>query len=301
MELLVGGALGLASLAMAALWMWQRRAHNATAADAAWPLLVGGLAVFYAVSGGGASARRSAIAWMMGSWGARLGVYLFWDRVFGRPEDPRYQSMRSRWAERADVRFFWLFQRRAVAAVFFSLPALFASVNPEPVITTLELVAAATWIVGFAGETTADRQLLRFRSDPANRGRTCTTGLWGSSRHPNYFFEWLMWVGFGLFAAASPRGWIAISCPAVMLQLLLNVTGIPRVEAQSIRSRGDEYRQYQLTTSAFVPWFRTQKGKTHGTRRAQLRRLCTWILNPSAGPTPLRGANRSLNGPSSGS
>ena len=32
----------------------------------------------------------------------------------------------------------------------------------------------------------------------------------------------------------------------------------PATEAQALRSRGDEYRRYQQTTSAFVPWFRSK-------------------------------------------
>jgi steroid 5-alpha reductase family enzyme len=40
----------------------------------------------------------------------------------------------------------------------------------------------------------------------------------------------------------------------VMLFLLLKVTGIPATEAQALRTRGDEYREYQRTTSVFVPW-----------------------------------------------
>jgi steroid 5-alpha reductase family enzyme len=246
----------LAAIVMAALWAWHRRIGNAGIVDAGWTLLVAGLAVLYAWSGAGAWTRRSAIGWMMGSWGARLGVYLLWDRVFGRPEDARYQAMRADWGERADVEFFWFFQKQALAAVFFSLPALFASMNPAPALSPLELIAAALWMVGFAGETAADRQLLRFKRDPVNRGRTCRSGLWRYSRHPNYFFEWLMWLAYGLFASASPWGWIALACPAAMLYFLFYVTGIPPAEAQALRSRGDEYRDYQRTTSVFVPWFR---------------------------------------------
>ena len=40
-----------------------------------------------------------------------------------------------------------------------------------------------------------------------------------------------------------------------MIVLLVKVTGMPSTEAQAIRSRGDAYREYQRTTSAFVPWF----------------------------------------------
>jgi len=256
-----------AAIVMAALWAWHRRIRNAGVADAGWPLLVASLAVFYAWIGDGALTRRSAIGWMMGSWGARLGVYILWDRVFSRPEDARYQAMRAGWGERADVEFFWLFQKRALAAVFFALPALFASMNRAPELSPLELAAAALWMVGFAGETTADRQLLRFRKSPENSGRTCQAGLWRYSRHPNYFFEWLMWVAYGLFAAASPWGWIALACPVALLYFLFNVTGIPPVEAQALRSRGDEYREYQRTTSVFVPWFRKRPSGRFDTER----------------------------------
>ena len=40
-----------------------------------------------------------------------------------------------------------------------------------------------------------------------------------------------------------------------MLVSLCWVSGIPFVEAQALRSRGDDYREYQRTTSALIPWF----------------------------------------------
>jgi steroid 5-alpha reductase family enzyme len=33
------------------------------------------------------------------------------------------------------------------------------------------------------------------------------------------------------------------------------VTGIPATEAQAVRTKGEDYKQYQQTTSVFVPWF----------------------------------------------
>jgi steroid 5-alpha reductase family enzyme len=81
----------------------------------------------------------------------------------------------------------------------------------------------------------------------------CDVGLWRYTRHPNYFFEWLIWVGFFLVGSAAAWGWTGIIAPAVILYLLLNVTGVPPTEAQSLRSRGDAYRRYQATTNAFFP------------------------------------------------
>jgi cyclopropane-fatty-acyl-phospholipid synthase len=39
-----------------------------------------------------------------------------------------------------------------------------------------------------------------------------------------------------------------------MIVFLFRVTGIPYTEQQALRSRGDAYREYQRTTSVFVPW-----------------------------------------------
>ena len=114
------------------------------------------------------------------------------------------------------------------------------------------------WVLAVAGESLADWQLAQFKRNPASRGRTCRAGLWRYSRHPNYFFEWLVWVAFALFAVSSPLGFLALACPAAMLYLLLQVTGIPATEAQAVLSRGDDYRNYQATTSMFVPWFPRQ-------------------------------------------
>jgi steroid 5-alpha reductase family enzyme len=55
---------------------------------------------------------------------------------------------------------------------------------------------------------------------------------------------------------ASPWGWLALVCPLLMLYFLFQVTGIPLTEEYALKSKGEAYRRYQQTTSAFVPWFR---------------------------------------------
>lgn len=245
----------VAAAVMAVLWAWSVRLRNAGVVDVGWTGLVGGLAVFHAAAASGMPGRRFAIAAMMGIWGARLATFLLMDRVLGKPEDGRYAELRDARGDRANRWFFWFFQAQAVAAVFFSLPALLASVNDEPNRHPLEFAAMALWIAALAGEAAADRQLLAFKKDPGNKGKTCQAGWWRYSRHPNYFFEFLIWIAFALFATSSPWGWTAWLCPATLLYLLFKVTGIPATEAQALRSRGEAYRHYQQTTSAFVPWF----------------------------------------------
>jgi steroid 5-alpha reductase family enzyme len=239
---------------MAVAWLIQQRTHNAGIVDVFWTIAVGALAVAVAALSDGWPGRRFAIGGITAIWSARLALYLLRDRVLGRPEEGRYGELRRAWGPAANARFFWFFQMQALAALLFALPTILASRNAAASLTTVEHAGLILWVIAFTGELMADHQLEAFKADPANRGRTCRAGLWRYSRHPNYFFEWLMWMSYALFAVGSPFGVFALACPLVMLYLLFRVTGIPATEAQALRSRGDDYRRYQHTTSAFFPW-----------------------------------------------
>ena len=115
-------------------------------------------------------------------------------------------------------------------------------------------LADPLWLLAIAGEALSDAQLAAFKGDPSTAGKVCDRGLWRLSRHPNYFFEWLIWVAYFVFACGSPWGWLGILSPAIILTLLLRVTGIPITEEQLLRSKGEAYRADQRTTSVFVPW-----------------------------------------------
>jgi steroid 5-alpha reductase family enzyme len=170
-------------------------------------------------------------------------------------EDGRYVQLRRDWAGNFGPKMFGFFQLQAASVVLLGAGFLLICRNPAPALQPLEIAGIVLWVIALAGEALADAQLAAFKREPANRGRVCAVGLWRYSRHPNYFFEWLVWVAYFVFALASPQGWIAVVGPASILYLLLRVTGIPLTEEQSLRSKGEAYRQYQKTTSAFVPWF----------------------------------------------
>jgi steroid 5-alpha reductase family enzyme len=247
-------ALIIASATMTLVWLASVRLRNAGIVDVAWSALFGVIALVYGVSGDAPPARRAVAAGMMMLWSARLAIHL-WRRVGKHleQEDGRYAALRERWGERADRRMFWFFQFQGLTNVALSVPIVLACNHRDPGFHLLEWAAVGLWLVALGGESLADAQLRHIKASPANRGLVMDRGLWRYSRHPNYFFEWLIWCSFALFALTAPYGWVALLSPALMLWFLLRVTGIPATEEQSLRSRGEAYRRYQETTSAFVP------------------------------------------------
>jgi steroid 5-alpha reductase family enzyme len=248
------GAVVLAAM-MFVIWLVSMRLHNAGIVDVGWALGLVILALWYAWQGPGLPARKWVMAAMVAFWGIRLALHLI-RRIASEPEDGRYQQLRREWqGKNVPLRFLFFFEFQALLDVLLSLPMLLAALNPAPQVCVLEYAGVGLWFVAIVGESVADAQLAAFKRDPANRGRVCQQGLWRYSRHPNYFFEWFIWVAWMVYALASPWGWLSVVCPALMLFFLFRVTGIPATEAQALRSRGQEYTRYQQTTSAFVPWF----------------------------------------------
>lgn len=247
-------ALLLSVVLMIGVWLWQRRSGRADWVDAFWAGTIGALAVFYAVFGDGAIEKRVLVALVAGTWSFRLTQHLAVRLASHSEEDGRYQAMREHWGERAQLWLFVFFMGQALIAWTFSLPAWVVANDPSAAMNLWVVAGALVWFVSLAGESLADRQLAAFRRDPANRGKVCREGLWRYSRHPNYFFEWLHWFSYPLIAMGAPHQWLAWLGPALMLLFLYRVTGIPYTEKQSLKSRGDAYREYQRTTSAFIPW-----------------------------------------------
>jgi steroid 5-alpha reductase family enzyme len=242
---------------MVVIWWLALRINNLGIVDIAWSVAFAPVAIFYSSTTHGDPVRRWLIAGVATLWSLRLGTHLYFRVVGHHPhEDVRYAQMRAKWGTNLKSQALIFFELQAVLIVLLSTPFLIACLNPRPGISVLEWAGVAVWAMAIAGESVSDLQLKQFRLRPENKGRICQAGLWNFSRHPNYFFEWLVWVGFFLFAWDSPGGCYTVLCPGLMLFFLLRVTGIPLTEELSLKSKGDAYREYQRTTSAFVPWFK---------------------------------------------
>lgn len=256
--LLLPGALLVHTLLLA-LWLVSLRTGNASIVDAGWAYGLALMALSLAAAAPGYFWRTWIMTAMSVLWGLRLGTYLLariLGRNLGREEEGRYKELRRRWKTGLRWKFLAFFQAQAVLVVLLSVVFLLPALNPEPRLSALEILGVALWLMAWCGESLADRQLAAFKREFPSPEMLCQRGLWRYSRHPNYFFEWLIWVAWALYAAASPWGWAAFAAPLLMLYLLFRVTGIPATEQQALRSKGEAYREYQKTTSAFVPWFR---------------------------------------------
>jgi len=251
---LVGKAWAVAAVLQLALWAVQQRTRNAGIVDVGWALSFALVIALFATRAAAPAAAWAPIAVVTAAWSLRLGGYLIARGAARAPEDGRYADLRARWASRASPRFFVFFQAQAALTGILSTAFVVPFVAVPWDGGWLRGLGAAISVVGIAGEATADAQLARWRRDPARRGQVCDAGLWRYSRHPNYFFEWCVWLGYAVYGLAFwPYGVIALFPQTLLLCSILFVTGIPPTEAQAIRSKGDAYRAYQSRVSRFIP------------------------------------------------
>ncbi len=247
----------------ALVWVISETVANAGIVDIAWSLSFTVFAGFYALMGSGAPLRKLILLLLVAAWSLRLGFYIAKRVKRTHPiEDERYTMAREMWGARVRLKFFLFFLAQGLLAVVLSLPHLLVALNARPEVLFVEWLGIVIVLVGMAGESLADKQLNDFRQKPENRGLTCRVGLWKYSRHPNYFFEFIIWCGFAILALGSPWGWVALYTPALMFYFLWFVTGIPLTEKRALASRGDDYRDYQATTSPFFPWFPKRPGSS---------------------------------------
>lgn len=248
--------MGFTVVAMYWVWIWAVKIENFGVVDAAWSggFLVQAALFFY--FGEGFVWRKLLFLLMVGTWSFRLAYYLS-RRIYSHhpKEDTRYEQLRKEYGTDYKKRFLYFFQMQAVSISILTLPFIFVFKNQNQSIGIFEYVGLLAFIISLLGESIADAQMSRFKSDPKNKGKVCNVGLWKFSRHPNYFFESCIWFSFFIFMLGTPNLIWSIYSSLLILVLLLKVTGVPPSEAQSLKTRGEAYKEYQRKTSVFVPWF----------------------------------------------
>jgi steroid 5-alpha reductase family enzyme len=187
---------------------------------------------------------------------------------------PRYRYQRLRWAEAGYTSEMLSIQYEVLIQALFNvsllaLPAMLQAFNPEPTLSSLEIAGYALWAVALAMEFLADRQKQRFMREARARNDkrcNCDVGFWAYSRHPNYFFEWMVWNALILASLPSLLRlrehealwvWSVIGIALLyvsrfMYHTLVYYTGAEPAEYYSVQKRPD-YGQYQQATNRFFP------------------------------------------------
>lgn len=207
-------------------------------------------------------------------WGLRLtynfslkGAYKlkFWEG----DEDYRWQVLRDKpefkpkWKWTLFNLFFISGYQNALI-LLFTLPTIVALQNNTTPLGWLDYVAAALMLFFIIYETIADIQHWNFQSKKwakINAGEALTgdyekgfldTGLWASSRHPNYFGEQGIWVSFYLFSIAASGEFLNWSIAGSLLLIIL-FQGSSNFSEEISASKYPAYAEYQKRVPRFIP------------------------------------------------
>jgi steroid 5-alpha reductase family enzyme len=220
-------------------------------ADGVWGPGLAAIALTSAALGSGDRWRRWTLAAATAAWATRLERQMLTRLKTHDEEDPRYTEFLAGDSTAKVVTK--VFVTQGLAQLLVSAPIQLAAASPLPRTARRWLFPAgiAVMAAGAVVEALADRQKTGYQQLGDDKPEVLDTGLWGWSRHPNYFGDSVVWDGAWLAAAASSPGEWTIPAPAAMSYLLIFATGAKRTEARMQKRPG--YRDYQRRVPIFFP------------------------------------------------
>ncbi|KAH8912335.1 DUF1295-domain-containing protein [Coniochaeta sp. PMI_546] len=102
-------------------------------------------------------------------------------------------------------------------------------------------LGTAMYTVGIVAETVAEVQRKRFKDDPANKGKICTTGLWSWARHVNYGAYSIWRTGYALAAGS----WPAAALVAAWHGYSFIAQSIPELDSYMKGRYDEQWKQYK--------------------------------------------------------
>ena len=232
---------------------------NSSFYDPYWsviPVPIAAYLVWLGMQNGADPVRMMMALGLVGLWALRLT----WNWARGwqglHHEDWRYGQL----AEQTGA-YYWLVSFSGIhlfptiMVLMGCFPLLPAMAMANAPFGGFDLLGAAVTLTGIGFELISDNQRYRWAKDPANRGKVFTGGLWGWSRHPNYFGEVAFWTGLCILGLAADisYGWTAIGC--VAMWAMFHFISLPMMEKRQIE-RKPGWAMATRGVARFFPWKR---------------------------------------------
>ncbi|PPJ56420.1 hypothetical protein CBER1_05462 [Cercospora berteroae] len=118
-------------------------------------------------------------------------------------------------------------------------------------LNTLFFVGTVLYVLGLGIEWLSEEQRHAWKKDPRNKGEVYDGGLWGFSRHINYFGYTLWRAGYAL----AGGGWVWAGTVAAVFTAQFVMATIPGHQKYMEEKYGEKFKAYERQTPhRFIPW-----------------------------------------------
>ncbi|MEM8540803.1 MAG: DUF1295 domain-containing protein [Pseudomonadota bacterium] len=248
-------------LCFTGIWLINVMIRDAGVIDYYWGPGFAIIAAVHFVIHGSGSIFEWVLLGAVSIWAARLALYLIGRHRYSETEDGRYLEMR----ESGGPNFWWIsfftvFLLQAFLLWMIAAPLHVAFGALATVNTGLFIAGMMIFVTGFLFEWIADYQLEKGKRGVGHSetgSALFTGGLWGKSRHPNYFGELTVWWGLSTAAFAMSGAWIAFVGP-ILLTVIMRFVSIPLTEQHMLRTRLS-YGNYIKAVPMLIPFGRKRQ------------------------------------------
>ncbi len=182
-------------------------------------------------------------------WATRLSSFLFL-RVKKSGEDVRFKKIKHSFSW-----FLMTFMLQGMWVFMCIFPALIVISSFNSEINNYAIIGSIVWLFGFLFEIIADNQKSNFNK--FNKGEFISNGLWSITRHPNYFGEFILWLGITIASLGyiDNYKYVLLLTPIFVYLLLTRVSGVNLLEDIGEKRWGNskEYQKYKEKTPLFFP------------------------------------------------
>lgn len=234
-------------------WSIGMKLHNHSIMDVVYPCISLGIAltmVFLAADG--ITLRLGVVLGLMAIWMVRMLQHAYGTNV-GDEQEP-YATHRKRFGSRWPLwSFFAVYMLQGILIWIWVMPFAFAASADITSLEVTDWIGVVIWLVGFFFLVVGDAQMNAFKADHANKGGIMDRGLWSMTRHPNYFGESLVYIGYFMFALAHPWGIISIIGPIYTTWFMGWGSATPGNERHMRKTRGAAWDDYVARVPMFFP------------------------------------------------